>query len=61
MTSTTKTRPVCPECGSHEVRADAYAEWDPDAQEWTLCNTYETYFCADCETDDISPNWEEIQ
>lgn len=53
------THPTCSHCGSPNVRADAYASWDLTTHEWVLENTYETYFCADCETDDIEPIWKE--
>ena len=54
-----REHPICPHCGSTEVRADAYASWDFIKCEWVLENTYETYFCADCEADDINPIWKE--
>ncbi len=34
-----KTKPikfVCSHCGSADVRADAYAEWDPVIQDWLV-------------------------
>ena len=39
---------VCDHCGSDDVRADAYAQWDVDAQEWTVSATFPNYICEDC-------------
>lgn len=38
----------CSECGSVEVRADAYAEWNPEEQEWELITTFDNTDCEDC-------------
>jgi hypothetical protein len=45
----TKEKPVCATCGSDEVRADAWAEWDTEKQEWVLNNTFDYKFCETCE------------
>lgn len=34
-------RMVCETCGSSDVLADAYAEWDTVTQEWGLQNTFD--------------------
>jgi hypothetical protein len=34
-------KPVCCTCGSDDVRADAYALWDPVSQEWGLSATFD--------------------
>lgn len=51
-TPTTKTpaneRPVCRSCGGSDIRADAYAEWDTDAQDWDLSTTFDDFVCEDC-------------
>lgn len=36
-----KTKPVCAKCGSDDVRADAYAAWNMDSQEWELTATFD--------------------
>lgn len=36
---------VCRTCGSAEVLRDAFAEWDPDEQEWTLASVYDDAVC----------------
>ncbi len=44
------TMPVCTECGSHKVRADALADYDVKAQDWVLSIAYpDEMDCADCE------------
>ena len=40
---------VCAMCGSTDVRADAYAEWDADAGQWVLHSTYDEKHCENCE------------
>ena len=45
-----KTIAVCSHCGSHDVRADAYAEWDVQSQQWELAQTFEKgAFCGKCD------------
>jgi len=41
-------KPVCSRCGSNAVLVDAYAEWDRDAQNWTLQNTFQQAVCEAC-------------
>lgn len=40
---------VCSECGSDDVRRDAWACWDVEAQEWTLGEVFDQGFCAACD------------
>lgn len=39
---------ACSHCGSRDVRADAYAEWDVDGQTWELSTTFDNKVCEDC-------------
>jgi rRNA maturation endonuclease Nob1 len=59
----TYTKKVCSQCGGTNVLIDAYAEWDFEAQEWVLQNTFDASVCEDCggETsiDDIEMTGEE--
>lgn len=41
MTKHRKQKPVCRECGSDDVLADAYAEWHVGLQEWLVQNTFD--------------------
>lgn len=41
---------LCSECGSKEVRADAYSQWDPDAGAWVLHSVYDDKHCESCDT-----------
>ena len=34
-------KPVCSKCGSDDVLADAYAEWNVERQEWQLTTTFD--------------------
>lgn len=45
----TKIKKVCSNCGSTDVRLDAYACWIEESQEWELAETYENGFCMTCE------------
>jgi hypothetical protein len=42
---------VCEKCGSKEVRLDAWAEWDEQAQEWVLSTTYDYTHCLTCDAE----------
>jgi hypothetical protein len=45
-------RMVCDECGSEDVLADAYAQWDIDQQDWVVANVFDKgAFCPDCDGD----------
>ena len=45
-----KQKPVCSQCQSDDVVADAYAAWDNDAQEWTVANTFNKgAYCNACD------------
>ncbi len=47
--STPKLIMVCRECGSEDVVRDAWAQWDPDKQDWVLENVFDAAFCNNCE------------
>lgn len=55
-----KQRPVCSSCGSPDVLCDAYAEWDAEAQEWTLQNTFEQTVCNGECGGECSIVWEDL-
>jgi hypothetical protein len=44
-----RTHLICAICGSMDVSADAYAQWDVDAGEWVLQSTYDAKTCERCE------------
>lgn len=54
-----KEKPVCATCGSENVVADAWAEWDFEKQEWVLQTSFDDKFCHDCETS-CKVNWIEV-
>lgn len=43
-----KEKPICRACKSDDVRADAYAEWNVEKQEWEISATFDKG--AVCET-----------
>lgn len=42
-------KPICNTCGSDNVMADAWAEWDVSKQRWEISNTFDEMFCQDCD------------
>lgn len=50
----TKINIVCKKCGSNEVFKDAYAEWDPEKQQWVLHAVYDYTTCNQCGTADAA-------
>lgn len=58
--SISKTRPVCSGCGSEDVRTDAWATWDHEAQEWVLSSTYDDAYCNTCRGE-TSLKWTEVK
>lgn len=45
---TPKQHPICRHCKGENILADAYAEWDEDAGNWSLTTTFDNYICNDC-------------
>lgn len=39
---------VCSDCGSSDVRREAWAEWDVEDQEWVLGQVFDQGFCGAC-------------
>jgi hypothetical protein len=45
-----KQKPVCGNCGSSDVLADAYASWNSETQDWELSNTFDKgAHCESCD------------
>ncbi len=42
---------ICGACGSTEIRADAYAEWDAETQDWVLRSIFDHKVCETCESE----------
>lgn len=42
-------RIICSQCGSDDVKRDAWATWDEDAQQWVLDNVFDEAWCDACE------------
>lgn len=40
---------ICADCGSEEVRRDAWVSWNTETQEWELCSVFDESYCEDCE------------
>jgi len=43
-----KVRMICADCGSKNVRRDAWASWNEEKQDWQLHNVFDDVFCEDC-------------
>jgi hypothetical protein len=53
-----KSVPVCPECGSDNVAADAAARWNTENQDWEVSNIFDKgHGCDDCGAQDIEFEW----
>jgi hypothetical protein len=45
-----KQIPVCSHCGSENIKADAYAVWDRDRQQWEVSETFDKgAYCEICD------------
>lgn len=44
-----KVKYICAECGSEEVRWDAWASWDEYSQQMVLENSFDYTYCENCE------------
>jgi hypothetical protein len=56
-----RQKPVCAECGSDHVRADAYAVWDIENQQWQLSATFDKgSVCETCESDECRIEWVDV-
>lgn len=38
----------CATCDGQNIRADAYAEWNPELQMWELVTIFDSKDCEDC-------------
>lgn len=54
-----KEKVSCQKCGSDKVLFDAYAEWNPETQEYEITTTFDYNICDDCGAEE-SANWETI-
>lgn len=51
----TKIKIVCGTCGGDDVRRDATAEWDEDAQKWSLAGVQDQGYCeGKCDGAEVS-------
>lgn len=51
-------KPVCSLCGSDDVRADAFAAWDVESQQWEVSETYDKGGCCEgCDQNDVRFKW----
>ena len=44
-----KIKKVCSDCGSTDVKLDAWAIWDYEKQEWILDDVFPNSWCEACE------------
>lgn len=53
-------KPVCTECGSDDIKTDAYAVWDVVKQDWVLDQAFEKpCVCEKC-SGECSIEWVEV-
>ena len=46
-----KINVICSECGGSNDHLDAWADFDIEAQQWVLGNTFDYSYCDDCQND----------
>jgi hypothetical protein len=44
-----KLRKCCGTCGGENVKFDAWAIWDAEAQRWEVATTFDYAVCDDCD------------
>ena len=44
-----KVKPVCKECGSNDIKFDAWASWNVETQQTELDQVFEAAWCEKCE------------
>ena len=53
------TRPVCAECGAHDIEAHALARWNLARQSWEISDVPAHYgSCSACGNTEARINWE---
>lgn len=53
--------PLCPECGSPNISADAAVRWDDEAQDWEIVNVFDQgKICDDCGAEFDHCDWEYV-
>jgi hypothetical protein len=51
-------KPTCSECGSDDVRADAFAAWNAESQCWEVASTHDKGGCCEgCGKGDVRFVW----
>ena len=53
---TKRVRPVCDQCGSDDIRIEAYIEWNAMKQDWKLKEVTDNIVCCSC-GHDCKPRW----
>ena len=38
----------CANCDGQNIKADAYADWNDELQQWELCSVFDHKICDDC-------------
>ena len=60
VTMKTPIEICCEECGSKNVRRDAFASWDEENQQWELSEVFDNGVCQDCE-DEVNLKEKELE
>lgn len=56
-----KEKPVCANCGSDDVKADAYADWNIETQRWEVANIFDKgSYCCTCDGE-CRLEWVEVE
>ena len=52
-----KQKPVCPECGSDNIRVITLGNWDIETQQWHDDEESDGFDCFDCDEQSDEPDW----
>lgn len=54
----TAKMPVCPHCGSHQIKNEGALKWDNATQSWVSANAeYDVFTCRECGDECDRPKW----
>lgn len=53
-----KQRPVCADCGSHDVEAHGMLSWNEKHQDWQISEVRDEGSCSGCGNTEVKIHWE---
>jgi hypothetical protein len=62
-TPSAEEKPICDECGSDNVLADALVSWNPETRKYEVDNTMDSWQCFDedtCDSNETNVRWVDV-